>query len=244
MGWDLTLNVSDRSIEGPSLGRGFFYEIVWGRLFDLDAILTDEEREILEPNESGKVVLGGKKRLTAWDWFKILRNMKLSLFGSKRGFGHVGAVFDHMLDISEAVEDRERDPLLLKKVLEKLQRHLIDHAADLPHVHYVFRDPERTEQVTYITIDGIEYEIDGAVEDAYEPEDYETYRNKIELRTRYTSPTDRMLIDVLPQITIDELVYYTRTLSIAEYYADQFLVTFDFLDEAARLGKKVLWEYH
>lgn len=142
---------------------------------------------------------------------------------------------------SEKVVDRERNPCILKEVLVKIEKYMKMKSMELPFVHFVYEGFNFKEKLYSIKIDEVESIIEG---DLFYYENYEKVRNKIQLKS-YLGDYGKIdfLIEVTPQIEINNQRFYTRSITKAQQFEGEFKKCYDFLDEAIKQNKKVLWEF-
>ena len=148
---------------------------------------------------------------------------------------------DKLVYRSEKVEDRERDPHKLLEVLRKVQRYLIHHSDRMPLIHTVYKTEDLKEETGFIMIDNICAHIEG---DLYHYDNYSKIRNKIHLKSYYEDFGKIDLFhDVNATIEIDHITYFTKSITKAEQFENQFENCYHFLELAIKKGKNVLWEY-
>lgn len=242
MGTELELYTSDESIESPFIHKSFLREIIWEDYFKFDAFLTAEEIKIIQPNIYGEIVLGKNRKPT------ILEKARLPFILNKAIKGKITAeeinkLRDKIVHRSEKIEDRERNPVLLKQVLEKVEKYLIDTKDQLPLVHYLYEQENAIfdDYLYEIEINGVYCNIEG---DLFFYKNYETIRNKIHLKS-YQEDYGNVdfFIEVEKEMLIDNQVYYSQSISKAEQFENEFKKCYDFLDEAISRNQKVLWEF-
>lgn len=129
MGVELDLYVADESMDSPCLSGAFLEEILWERDFKFSDFLSPEEEQLIKPNMYGEIVFGKKRAAT------FLEKAKMPFILSKAMKGkiteeEINKLRDKLVDRSEKIEDRERDPVLLKQALTKLEAFLIRDAID------------------------------------------------------------------------------------------------------------------
>jgi len=237
---DLDLYVHDKSIESPDIARSFKDEIIFEWYLKLNDFLLDEEIKVVTPNTYGEITIGEKKPLEKKDNAKILFKLSKILFGKER-FNSINDIFNEYLIISEKVEDRERNPENLKQALKKIENHLIKNSTKLPVVHSIYEDRQLKKEVNQLEIGGINVNIEG---DLFYLDNYKYLRNKIQLKS-YLDDYGKIddLIEVKPEIQINNKIYYTKTKTKAEQFENEFKKCFSFLDKAIKLKKKILWEF-
>jgi len=120
---NLELYVADESIESPSLSDTFLTELLWEQYFTLEDFLTSKEAFIARPNPYGEIVFGKKRESTFLEKAKISYILNKAMKG-KITVDEINKLRDKFMDRSEKVEDRERNPLELKRVLEKVEKHI------------------------------------------------------------------------------------------------------------------------
>ncbi|WP_435263425.1 hypothetical protein [Tenacibaculum sp. nBUS_03] len=240
MGMDLDLYVYDESIESPHLSRSFQDEIIFDWYLNFESFLSDEEIKKVSPNTYGEITIGEKQPFEERDKSKILDKISDVTTGNG-SLNNINNLLNDFLIISEKVEDRERDPKRLKKILKKIQNHLIDRSFELPLVHSIFKSKELNEEVGSILIDGIEGLIEG---DLYHYDNYENVRNKIHIKS-YNDDYGKIdfYLDIKPMIKFNDTKYFTKSITKAEQFKKEFEACFDFLDQAIKANKKVLWEF-
>ncbi|WP_348737402.1 hypothetical protein [Tenacibaculum sp. 190524A02b] len=142
---------------------------------------------------------------------------------------------------SDKVVDRERNPYKLKEVLVKIEQYMKTKSSELPLVHFIYEDFNFKEELYSLNIDGVESIIEG---DLFYYENYEKVRNKIQFKS-YLEDYGKIdfLIEVTPQIEINNQRFYTRSITKAKLFEGEFKQCYDFLDEAIKQNKKVLWEF-
>lgn len=150
-------------------------------------------------------------------------------------------MFDDYLITSEKIEDRERSPEKLKNVLKKIQSQLIEKSSEFPLVHSVFKSKELKEETSFVTIDNVEAYIEGNL---YYYDNYDSVRNKIHIKS-YHDNYEKIdfYIDVKPEIKINNITYFTKSITKADQFESEFNACFNFLEQAIKTNKKVLWEF-
>lgn len=240
MGQALNLFVGDESIESPYLSRSFKDEIIQASYISFKDFLSEDEIKIITPNSYGEITIGEKRQLKDSDTSKILEIITKRLKGKSANLNLIDKIFDDVYITSEKIEDRERDPEFLKKTIYKVQKYLQNNASQLPLVHSIFNSNEFELEEINIVINGVKGFIEG---DIYYYENYKNIRNKIHVRSYWE---DTGIIDfyvsVEPEIIINEQKFYTKTISKAQQFEDEFNKIYTFIDEAIKLNKKVLWE--
>jgi len=241
VGQALNLFVGDESIESPYLSRSFKDELIQPSYFSLKDFLSDDEIKIITPNSYGEITIGKKRKVTDSDTSKILEIFTKTLKGKSENRNSIDKIFDDIYITSEKIEDRERDPVFLKKTIYKIQQYLQINASQLPLVHSIFnsKDLNEEEEISII-INGVKA---FAECDIYYYDNYKSIRNKIHLRS-YWEDTGKIdfYVSVEPEIIINKQKFYTKTISKAQQFEDEFEKIYDFLNEAIKLNKKVLWE--
>lgn len=235
---DLYLYVEAESIESPYLTRDFKDEIFFEfNYLKFSEFLNEEETKIVSPNVYGEIAIGKKKPFKKREKLRFLRNITKVITG-KKSFRIIDNLFDEYLITSEKLQDRERDPKLLKEVLQKIQNYLIEKSADFPLVHSVYTTKELKDEIYYVTIGNIEGAIEG---DLFYYDDYDKVRNKIHVKS-YLEDYGKIdfLVEVKPTIQINDISYYTKSISKAEQFEKEFKACYDFLDKAIKANKKVL----
>ena len=136
-------------------------------------------------------------------------------------------------------ENIERDPKELKETLLKVENQLQIRHDELPLIHFVYSSKDRREEVEFMMIEDIESYFEG---DLYHYDNYPEVRNKIHVKS-YNEDFRKIdfFIDVHPKIEILDKVFYTKTLTKAEEFKNEFQRCYDFLDEAISRNKKVLF---
>jgi hypothetical protein len=240
MGTTLSLYVDDNSIESPYLSRGFKDEIIFEWYIKHRDYLSEAEIRLLTPNPLGETVTGEKKASSEQDNDTLLALMANAISG-KGSLADVDKLFDEFLVISNELADRGRDPVQLKNVLKKVQDYLEQQADRLPLVHAVYADHACTDELEYITIDGIKALPDG---DLYYLDNYSEIRNKLQIKSFYEDHGKiDLMVDATPVLQLGERTYYTTTISKAQQFSSEFTNCYELLDEAIRLDKRVLWEF-
>lgn len=237
---DLDLYVDDESIESPHLSRRFKDEIIFDWYLNFESFLSEEEIKLVSPNTYGEITMGEKKPFKEIDKSKFLDKIYDAVMG-KGSFGKVNDLFDDFLITSEKVEDRERDPKKLKNVLKKIQIQLINKSSEFPLIHSVFKTKELKEEIGYVMIDNVKAHIEG---DLYHYDDYKRIRNKIHIKSYFEDfGKIDLYVDVKPEIQINDITYFTKSITKADQFEKEFDACFDFLEQAIKANKKILWEF-
>lgn len=240
MGTTLSLYIDDNSIESPYLSRRFKDEIIFEWYIKHADFLTEDEIRVLKPNPLGKMAMGEKKLSNEEENANLIALMTNAITG-KGSLADVDKIFDEFLIISNEVADRERDPVQLKNALKKVQDYLERHADSLPLVHSIFADRDCTDELEYITIDGIKALPDG---DLYYLDNYPELRSKLQIKSYYDDHGKiDLMVDVNPVLDLGGSTYYTTTISKAQQFNSEFANCYELLNEAIRLKKRVLWEF-
>jgi len=240
MGIELDLFVADESIESPWFSRSFLNEIIFENYIQFDDFLTGDEYDIIKPNAEGEVILGEKRKATFFEKAKLPFVIHKAMKG-KITVEEINALRDKLVHRSERIEDREREPLPLKCVLKKVEEHLICNSDTLPLVHSLFEDEALENEVFDLEVGGIMVNVDG---DLFYKENYAEIRNKILLKG-YLEDYGKVhsFVEVKPEVEIEGTRYFTKTLTKAEQFKEEFEKCYTFLNEASKHNKKVLWEF-
>lgn len=240
MGMSLDLYVEDESIESPFLSRAFKDEIIFGSYLRLADFLSKEEEKVIFPNSHGEIILGKKRDATFFEKLKVPFILRKAMKG-KISVEEIQKLSDKLVERSEKVEDRERDPIPFKTVLKKIENHLQLNSNKLPLVHSVYETKELSEEIGYIEIKGVSAHVEG---DLFFYDNYSEIKNKIRLKS-YGDDFKKVdfYIEVNPEIIINDKTYYTRSITKAKQFEAEFERCYNFLDEAIRNNKKILWEF-
>jgi len=131
MGLELDLYVADESIDSPVLSNAFIEEVLLERHFEFSDFLSPEEEQLIKPNMYGEIVFGKKREATFFEKAKMPFILRKAIKG-KITVEEINKLRDKFVDRSEKIEDRERDPVLLKQALTKLETFLIQNADKFP----------------------------------------------------------------------------------------------------------------
>ena len=240
MGMHLDLYVEDESIESPFLTRGFQDEIIFEGYIKFTDFLSEEENKVVTPNSYGEIVLGTKRKATFFEKAKIPFTLNKAVKG-KISIEEINKFRAKLVHRSEKIEDRERDPLQLKEALKKIENHLMFNQNKLPLVHFVYETKELKNEVNSIIINDVKTLIEG---DLYFYDNYSEVRNKIHLKS-YLDDYGKIdfFVDINPKILIDNKLYFTKTISKAEQFKEDFNRCYHFLDKAINNNQRILWEF-
>jgi|GEM_PF-2762572 len=235
----LELYVSDGSIATPYLSRAFKDELIFEWYISFKVFLTAYEIKMISPNPLGKITLGEKKKPNMFQMSEIIK--KASDMISGKGIqNNPDALFDEFLITSEKLEDRERDPKVLNSIFQKIEAYLMEQAAHLPLVHTLHKNKSLDDEVNRLIIDDVEAHVEG---DLFYYEDYPKVRNKIHLKSYYDDfGKVNLYVDATPEVHIAGQKYYSKTITKAQQFAGEFKLCYDFLNQAIKQNKKVLWE--
>lgn len=236
----LDLYVADESIDSPILSKAFNSEVILHQYVRSKDFLSEAEAKILMPNIYGEIVLGKKREATFLEKARVPFLLHQA-FRGKITVEEINKLRDKLVHRSEKIEDRERDTSKLKEALIKLENYLISNADKLPLVHFVYESKEFLNKIEYVLIDGVGFDIDG---DLFLEENYPAVRNQISMK-RYDEELGnvKFYMTVHPEILIDNKTYYTKSISKAKQFEEDFQKCYHFLDEALKNNKKVLWEF-
>ncbi len=240
MGQYLNLFVADDSINSPYLYRSFKDEIIFGRYINFSDFLTQDEVNIITPNTSGEIVLGKKRDATMLEKAKLPIVLYKALNG-KITLEEINKMRDKLVIRSQEIKDREREPERLKNALMQVEKYLNDKCTELPLVHYAYADSGLKYEIGYTKINGIKAHLEG---DLFYYENYEKVRNKINVKSYFKDygKVD-FFVEVKPEIEIAGKRYFTKSITKAEHFKDEFAACYSFLDLAIKAGKRVLWEF-
>ncbi|MGD1846775.1 MAG: hypothetical protein ACFB10_15405 [Salibacteraceae bacterium] len=129
---ELDLYTADDSIEAPYLSKSFLHTLLMKRHGPYD-FLNLEEASVIALNEHGIITLGRRRKATWWEKKKapwVLPWLKYRAFNGKISHAEADAIIDRFYIRSTKVEDRERDPQLLKTALQKVEWHLKTNQSD------------------------------------------------------------------------------------------------------------------
>ncbi len=235
------LYVNDESIESPSFSKKFRDEIIYEWYFKFDEFLTKEEQKVITPNLYGEIVLGKKRETTFLEKAKLPIILHKAMKG-KITVEEINKFRDKIVYRSEKVTDRERDPKKMKKTFQKIEDYLIENRSKFPLIHEVYETKELENRVYSVLINEVKCDIEG---DLFYYDDYHKVRTKIHLKS-YNEDFGKIdfYIDIEPQIKIDGRVYFTKSITKAEQFHEQFQDCYDFLDAVIKSKKRVLWEYN
>ena len=234
------LYVDDESIEGPFFSKKFIDEVIYERCFKFDEFLTKEEQKIITPNSYGEIVLGKKREPTFLEKAKLPIILHKAMKG-KISVEEINKLRDKIVYRSEKVTDRERDPQKMKKTFQKIEDYLIANSSRLPLVHEIYETKELENKVYSLIIKEAKCEIEG---DLFYEDDYDKVRMKIHLKS-YNEDFAKVdfYIDVEPEIEINGKIYFTKSITKAEQFHEQFQDCYNFLEVAIKSKKRVLWEF-
>jgi hypothetical protein len=240
MSQSLLLYTHDDSIESPYLSKAFLDEIIFEWYIKLSEILDGEELKVIAPNILGEITIGQKKEFKTKDQPKLFSKLAKAITG-KINLNSINTIFDEFLVTSSKIEDRERDPAFLKSALEKVEIYLLENANELPLIHSLFDSESLENEVEKITIDGIEALVEG---DLFYDTDYANIRNKIQIKSYYDDfEKINLKVEVASKLTIDNRIFYAKSITKAAYFKSDFEQCYAFLNQAISLNKKVLWEF-
>lgn len=240
MGMNLDLYVNDGRIQSPYLSKSFKDEIIFEWYINFKEFLNEEEIKIVTPNIFGEITIGEKKTFEEKDKDKLFSTIAKAIT-EKKSLDSINDLFNEFLITSHRVEDRERDPEKLKKVLKKVENQLIAKSTVLPLVHTVYETEELIDEIEYLMIEDVKAHIEGNL---FYYENYHSVRDKIHVKS-YHDDFGKIdfYVEVKPEIKIDNKTYFTKTLTKAEQFKDEFKLCYYFLDQAIKANKKVLWEF-
>lgn len=236
----LDLYVDDNSIESPYLSRRFLEEIIFDNYLNFSSFLSKSEIEIITPNSYGEIVINTSKPITTNEIDRISNEMS-DLLTTKSHKGTFDNLISNFVKRSEKLEDRERDPLKLKNVLQKVENQLISEYHKLPLVHLLYDENDLENEILSIKINNIEASIEG---DLYFEDNYDFFRKKIQIKS-YSDDYGKidLLLDATPIVEINNKNYIIKTISKAEQFKPEFQLCYKFLDEAISYQQKILWEF-
>lgn len=239
MGQVLSLYVDDESIESPYISGKFKDEIIFEWYIKFGDFLSKDEIDIVAPNSHGEIVLGKKRDATFSEKSKLTYIVHKAIQG-RITVDEINKMRDKLVVRSQKVSDRERDPESLKSALKRTEKYLTDKSSELPLVHFAYLDAELRDEISYVNIDGIEAHLEG---DLFYYDSYASFRNKIHVKS-YLEDYGKVdfFVEVKPEIAIAGKRYFTKSITKAEEFKDEFNKCYDFLDSATKAGKRVLWE--
>jgi hypothetical protein len=237
---ELYLSTADNSIDSPYISKAFYDEIISEWYIKFADFLTEDEVKIVRPNILGEITIGQKKEFKLKDQSSLIDKIA-NVISGKQSAKSVNAIFDEFLITSTKIEDRERDPELLKSTLQKIEDYLQENADTLPLMHSLYDSETLENEVERITIDGIEALVEG---DLFYDSDYANIRNKLQIKSYYDDfEKINLKLTVTPEIVINNKTYYTKSISKASHFKYEFKQCYDFLNQAIAQNIKVLWEF-
>lgn len=240
MGIDLDLYVDDESINSPFLTSSFRDEIIFEWYIKFSDFLNEEECKIISPNTYGEIVLGKKREATFFEKAKTPFILNKAIKG-KISLEEINKLRDKLIIRSERIEDRVRNPNKLKETLNKVEKYLILHKDKFPLVHFIYETEKLENEISSIMIDGVKSELKG---DLFFYDNYSDVRNKIHIKSNLNEYKKiDFHIDIKAKILLNNKTYYTRTITKAEQFTEDFNKCYHFLNEAIKNNKKVLWEF-
>ncbi|WP_338764565.1 hypothetical protein WAF17_22135 [Bernardetia sp. ABR2-2B] len=261
MGQTLELYVKDESIESPFLSRSFKDEIIYPSHFEFEGFLDDEELDLIRPSHESEIFFDKKREVSKEEQKQISSKISDIAFNKRGTLEDINKISDSFSFIQKDTPKKEINPQTFKNILLKIENYMKENAEILPQVHFVFENENCNEnsEIRYISItdkngDNAEANIDGDLFHYIDFEnivtdsplgkiDYEEIRNKINIKT-YGEDYGKVnfFIDIKPIIFIDGKKYFTKTISKAEQFREEFQRCYDFLNKAIELDKKILWE--
>ncbi|MES2380981.1 MAG: hypothetical protein V4538_08065 [Bacteroidota bacterium] len=240
MGQNISLYVDDESIESPYISRKFKDEIIFEGYIKFSDFLSKDESAIVAPNSYGEIVLGKKRDATFLEKAKLPIIMYKALQGTIT-VDEINKMRDELVVRSQKVNDRERNPESLKNALKRVEKYLTDKSSELPLVHFVYTDSELKDEIGYVQIEGIKAHLEG---DLFFYDNYDNVKNKIHVKS-YNEDYGKVdfFVEVKPEVEIANKRYFTKSITKAEEFKDEFKKCYDFLDSAIKAGKSVLWEF-
>ena len=133
----LKLSANDINIENHYLPDNFTNEIILDQFSPYlthDKFLDYEEIKILEPNPSGEITLPKKRDFSQKDQDQVFLEIK-NVFKNNGTQEDITEIVDRYFYTSKRVGDRERNPVLLRNALRKIQAFLQSNANKLPKVY-------------------------------------------------------------------------------------------------------------
>lgn len=255
MGQTLELYVKDESVESPYLTRSFKDEIIYPSYFEFEDFLDKEEVDLIHPSHESEIIFEKKRDVSKKEQKEILSEILDIAFKQKCNLDDINKISDSFLFTQQDLQKKEIYPKTFKNILLKIENYMNDNAEKLPQVHLVFDDESCNEnsEIGEVVINNVNATIEGDLFNYIDFEkittdnpfevDYEKIRNKIHIKS-YLEDYGKVnfFVDVEPIIFIDEKKYFTKTISKAEQFKEEFQRCYDFLDKAIKLDKKVLWE--
>ncbi|WP_375561454.1 hypothetical protein ACE193_02550 [Bernardetia sp. OM2101] len=256
MGQTLELYVKDESIESPFLSRSFKDEIIYPSHFEFEVFLDDKELDLICPSHESEIILDKKREVSKEEQKQISSKILDIAFNKRDTLEDINKISDSFSFIQQDTPKKEINPQTFKNILLKIENYMKENAEILPQVHFVFENESLNEnsEVRYISINNIDATINGdlfhyidfeniATDSPSGEVDYEEIRNKINIKT-YGEDYGKVnfFVDVKPIIFINSKKYFTKTVSKAEQFREEFQRCYDFLDKAIELDKKILWE--
>jgi hypothetical protein len=119
----LNLYVSDESIECLVLSRSFKDEIVFADFSKGEQFLNEDESRIITPNIEGEIIIKKKREATFLEKAEVPIILLKAIKG-KITVEELNSKRNKLHEISTKLIDRERDPLLLKATLKKIENHI------------------------------------------------------------------------------------------------------------------------
>lgn len=240
MGMSLDLYVEDDSIESPFLSRRFLNEIIFGSYIKLNHFLSREEEKVVIPNSHGEIILGKIRDATFFEKVRLPFIIIKAIKG-KISVEEINKLGDKLVNRSEKIEDRERDPGKFKKVLKKIEDHLILNSDKFPLVHSLYETKELSEALYAIEVKGVSAHVEG---DLFYYDNYSEIKNKIHLKS-YGEDFGKVdfYIQANPIVVINDKTYYSKSITKAKQFEEEFEMCYNFLDLAIKSDKKILWEF-
>lgn len=240
MAVELELYDKDESIESPRLSRAFLEEILLEWYIDLKSILSQAEYKIAMPNSDGEVVLGYKRKPNFFDKLQSINFIRKA----QKGTISVETVNKHrnkLIIRSEKIEDRERCPHSLKKLLKLIQSSLQENCSDFPLIHKLFDSNQLNNEICSLVFNGVEASVHG---DLFHYEKYNLLRNKFHLKS-YLGDYGKVdeYIEVKPKLIIEGRKYFSKTITKAKQFEQDFNRCYNYLNKAIASNIKVIWEF-
>ncbi len=254
MGQTLELYVKDESIKSPFLSRSFKDEVIYPSYFEFEDFLNKEELDLICPSHENEIFFDKKREVTKEEQKEILSKILDVAFRQKGNLDDVNKISDSFSFTQQDTTKKEINPQTFKNILLKIENYMRENAEVLPYVHFVFEDEvcDDNSEIGYVSINNVEATIDGDLYCHIDFEniltdnpsgkvDYEEIRNKINIKS-YGKDYGKVnfFVDVEPIIFIDGKRYFTKTISKAEQFREEFQRCYDFLDKVIELNKKVL----
>lgn len=236
---DLELYVEDESIDSPFLQKAFIEEIFSPISYlILEEFLTKEEVEILTPNPYGEIILGKKAGHTVKDRARTYQLLYQSMQPRKVSIDTINNFRDKFVHRSEALVDRERDPILFKKALSKIEHYMQTNSNHLPLVHTLY---DSKEEAYFIKVNGVSCVVEGNL---WLEKEYSKKREYIRIKS-YNEDYGKVdwLLSIAEEMSIGGVVYTSKSITKAQQFEEDFKKCYDFLDRAIEANKGILWEY-